>query len=262
MKLWTRVLCAILALLHASWAYSAATVASAVGDVKVAAPGAAPAALAKGAAVASGATVTTGPTGRAILRFDDGQIVAVHGDTTFRIDEYRFDAQKPEADKGVFSLLKGAIRALTGAIGSRNPQTVAFRTPQATIGIRGTDFVVGSVNPTFAGPTVGGIVVNSQAVTSGFVQVLATAGPAQAIAFSALPPLVQAWFTELIALNLAVFAGSVAEGAGQVAAGLTAETVLPWAFALIAAGLVLASDSDDGGDQAATSHHSTATHHP
>lgn len=260
MKLWTRVLCAILALLQASWAYSAATVASAVGDVKVAVPGAAPATLAKGAAVASGATVTTGPTGRAILRFDDGQVVAMHGDTTFRIDEYRFDAQKPEADKGVFSLLKGAIRALTGALGARNPRNVAFRAPQATIGIRGTDFVMATVNPLFLGPTVGTLVVGPTDIASGYAQVLAAGGPAQAIAFSALPPLVQAWFTELIALNLAVFAGSVAEGAGQVAAGLTAEAVLPWVAALIAGGLILTSDSDD--DQAATSHHSTATHHP
>jgi hypothetical protein len=254
-------LCGILVLLHASWAYSAATAASAVGDVKVAAPGAAPAALAKGAAVASGATVTTGPTGRAILRFDDGQVVAVHGDTTFRIDEYRFDAQKPEADKGVFSLLKGAIRALTGALGARNPRNVAFRAPQATIGIRGTDFVMATVNPLFLGPSAGTLVVGTAEITKGYAQVLAVGGPLQAIEFSALPPLVQAWFTELIALNLAAFAGGVAEGAGQLAGGLTAEAVLPWVAALIAGGLILTSDDDDG-DQATTSHHSTTTHHP
>lgn len=40
------------------------------------------------------------------------------------------------------SLLKGTLRYVTGFIGRANPEAVKVSTPTATIGIRGTDFIV------------------------------------------------------------------------------------------------------------------------
>jgi hypothetical protein len=40
------------------------------------------------------------------------------------------------------SILRGTMRYITGLIGRRNPEAIKVNTPTATIGIRGTDFIV------------------------------------------------------------------------------------------------------------------------
>lgn len=97
--------------------------------------------LARGAEVSPGETVDTG-TGRVQLRFSDGAIVSLQPQTHFRIDSYEFKGQPDGSEKGFFSLLKGAMRTITGAIGKTDHKAYRLDTAVATIGIRGTEYAV------------------------------------------------------------------------------------------------------------------------
>ena len=96
-------------------------------------------ALPKGGEVRSGETVSTGD-GRAQLSFTDGAIVSLQPKTDFRIDEYTFVEADPGKEKGFFSLLKGALRTITGRVGKANRSAYKMSTTVATIGIRGTEY--------------------------------------------------------------------------------------------------------------------------
>lgn len=91
-----------------------------------------------GAAVNKGDSVEAGPGASGVLVFQDDSRLTVSSDTLMKIDDYRFDAQKPESGSSVVSLVKGSMRALTGVIGKENNAAVSYNTPTATIGIRGT----------------------------------------------------------------------------------------------------------------------------
>ncbi len=112
------------------------------GEVRFSAEKAKPVNAADGVRVTSGSTVSTGASGRTILRFDDGQAVVLNPNTEFKITNYRFDEANPKQDSAVFELLKGAMRSVSGLIGRRNAQAYVLRSSTATIGIRGTDFMV------------------------------------------------------------------------------------------------------------------------
>ncbi|GAB4173949.1 MAG: hypothetical protein OHK0026_02670 [Rhodocyclaceae bacterium] len=257
--------CALAFALQAGYAAAAATVRSAVGDVKVVSGAAAPVAVSKGQTVASGATIATGDNGRAILRFDDGQVVALHGNTSFRIDEFRFEAARPEAGSAFFSLLKGAIRAVTGLIGQRNARLVAFRTPQATIGIRGTDFMMAIVNPLYLNVISGGITAENAGGTAAFGAgqfgtVQAMNVPATTIPGSALPAGVATAFSQLAGMELGGLAGGAASGAGAGEAGAAAGIGSGAGIAIgagVAAGLAIGG----GGGGGETPAHTTSSHH-
>lgn len=97
--------------------------------------------LARGEKVSAGETVDTG-SGRAQLRFSDGAIVSLQPQTQFRIDSYEFKGKPDGSEKGFFSLLKGAMRTITGAIGRADRKAYRLDTVVATIGIRGTEYAV------------------------------------------------------------------------------------------------------------------------
>ena len=97
--------------------------------------------LVRGAEVSPGDTVDTGG-GRAQLRFTDGAMVSLQPQTQFRIDSYEFRGQPDGSEKGFFSLLKGAMRTITGAIGKADRKAYRLDTAVATIGIRGTEYAV------------------------------------------------------------------------------------------------------------------------
>lgn len=86
-----------------------------------------------------GQLISTGSDGRAQIRFSDGALVSLQPASKFRIDQYRFDRQE---QRGFYSLLEGTIRAISGRIGKSSSDDFRLDTPSATIGIRGTEFVV------------------------------------------------------------------------------------------------------------------------
>ncbi len=74
------------------------------------------------------------------LIFNDETIVTIGKNSNFSIKNYMFDeSSEPEAS---FSLLKGAMRTITGKIGKIAPERFNIQTKTATIGIRGTNFTI------------------------------------------------------------------------------------------------------------------------
>ncbi len=122
-------------------AASAARVDFAVGDVKALAADGSSRTLAKGAEIGNGEMIDTG-SGRAQVRFSDGAQVSLAPQTQFRIDDYRFAGKSDGSEKGFFSLLKGAMRTITGLVGRSNRDNYRVTTTVATIGIRGTEYSV------------------------------------------------------------------------------------------------------------------------
>lgn len=113
----------------------------AVGEVRALAADGTARALAKGATFDSGETIETGE-GRAQLRFTDGAQISLQPRSQFRIDDYRFSGQADGSEKGLFSLMKGGLRTITGWIGRTNRDNYKVTTTVATIGIRGTEYSV------------------------------------------------------------------------------------------------------------------------
>jgi hypothetical protein len=91
----------------------------------------------QGETVNSGDSITLA-VGRAQVRFDDGGWISLEPRTDFRVDEYG----RIPTDNIVLALLKGSVRAVTGALTAAAPRNYRLRTPVAYIGIRGTSFLV------------------------------------------------------------------------------------------------------------------------
>lgn len=96
--------------------------------------------------IVSDTLIRTDNVSAALLKFEDGQIVTMQANSIFRVREYRYDANKVEDSSIIFSMLKGGLRFVTGLIGQRKKQAFRLLTPNATLGIRGTDFMVAMVD--------------------------------------------------------------------------------------------------------------------
>ena len=84
--------------------------------------------------------VITADKSKAQIIFKDETIVTVGKNSNFSISKYIFDdVNEPIAE---FSMIKGAMKAITGRIGKIAPQKFKVKTKTATIGIRGTNFTV------------------------------------------------------------------------------------------------------------------------
>jgi len=94
-------------------------------------------AVSRGTEVLDGDTLYTG-NGRAQVRFTDGAFVSLQPNTEFGVREYRYDGRTDGTERGLFALVRGAVRTVTGAIGRYNRASYQVRTPTATVGIRGT----------------------------------------------------------------------------------------------------------------------------
>jgi len=198
-------------LFSAASAFAAAVVQSIQGDVRAGPIGKPVAGVTLDQRLASGTTVVTGPDAQVILRFDDGQRVVLGPSTHFRIVDFSYLEGDPTMDRSVFALLKGALRIVSGAIATRNRAAVALRTPQAMIGIRGTDFMVALVNPAYISVLEGAVSATNAAGTVVFAAgriglVPASAELAGAIPASTLPEAAAAAFSNLSAA--AVVGGS------------------------------------------------------
>jgi hypothetical protein len=121
--------------------------------------------LAAKSEVESGDTLVAEKNTYAQIHFIDNSEITLRPGTTFKIDNFAYEADKPEGDSAAFSLVKGGLRSITGLLGKRNKEKFQLKTPAATIGIRGTTFIAqwvedasgltaptGPVNP---GPTPG-----------------------------------------------------------------------------------------------------------
>ena len=153
------VFLALLALFFTDLALAAgAVVTSTTGTVSVQTGQAAPRTLRTGDQVAQGDTVITGANSSTVLKFDDGQVVALTANSRMQVTNYAYNPQT-ESGNVLLSLVSGGMRAITGLIGRRAPSQVAYRAATATIGIRGTDVTIAT--------SEGSVVVT---VTNGVIQ--------------------------------------------------------------------------------------------
>lgn len=114
----------------------------AAGSVTVAIGKGDPRPAVKNNAVDSGTVIRTGDKSSAVLKFADGQVVSMQANSTFQVRSYTYEPKKAEGSNIVFSMLKGGMRFITGEIGQRNKKAFKLVTPHATIGIRGTEFML------------------------------------------------------------------------------------------------------------------------
>lgn len=139
-----RILVAIAVLLAGGsiHAQEAARVQTATGVISVERPDGARQILAVGSEVRSGDVLRTERESTAGLRFTDGTQVTLRPNTRIALEGYNYDVETPAGDNFAMRLLKGGMRTVTGLLGKRRPEAFAVRAITATVGIRGTDFVV------------------------------------------------------------------------------------------------------------------------
>jgi len=85
--------------------------------------------------------ISTGKKGAVGIIFTDDTILSLGPNTKLVMDEYVFAPQKKEMSM-IMRLIKGTASYLSGIIGKQSPDTVKLKTPEATIGMRGTRFLV------------------------------------------------------------------------------------------------------------------------
>ncbi|MBU1358768.1 MAG: FecR domain-containing protein [Gammaproteobacteria bacterium] len=85
--------------------------------------------------------IVTGADGAASAMLRDGTILVVGPSSRLDLKEFHFDSTTRDGGMLV-ALLRGSLRMITGLIGKANPDAVRVETQTATIGIRGTDFIV------------------------------------------------------------------------------------------------------------------------
>lgn len=96
----------------------------------------------KGSGIEKMDTVSTNSQGKFMISFVDGTTVKITENSRLVIDDFVFDGDKPKAGKLGLRLALGTARYASGALAHGNPKGVNIRTPTATIGVRGTDFLM------------------------------------------------------------------------------------------------------------------------
>lgn len=241
------------------------------GDVKVNAQ-----AAAMGSKVDAGSMIKTGPASRATIRFDDGQIVVLGANTEFKVREYAYSKEDPSKDNIVLDIFRGSLRAISGALGHRNPNKFALFTPTATAGIRGTDFLttvldyVGQDGVTrqqaFFSVKGGQIEVSTKAgklpLGKGQAVLTTPSGAITPVPLESLPAELQSLANMEVAGVTGTGAGTAVTGTTGAGAGVAVVAVPVIAVAGAIAGVVAATSDNSTvtGHHGATSHHSTGHH--
>ena len=147
--------------------------------------------------------INTGDKSSALLRFEDGQVVTIQANSTFQVRDYRYDARKIENSNIVFSMLKGGMRFITGLIGQKRKQAFRLLTPNATIGIRGTEFMVAMAGKSMYSQVLTGKIgmtnaTGSTVLGAGQTAVLASSPAAGTMVSASATP--AGTFTELLSI--------------------------------------------------------------
>ncbi len=73
------------------------------------------------------------------ITFADGAISMLSPETTMTVQEFSMDLDSPSF---VLQIAAGAMRTISGEVVEQNPDAFKVTTPRATVGIRGTDFII------------------------------------------------------------------------------------------------------------------------
>lgn len=101
--------------------------------------------------VENGDTLVTEKNTYAQVRFIDNSEITLRPASTLTIENFSFDGGRQDGDQARFNLVKGGLRSVTGLLGKRSKEKFELKTPTATIGIRGTTFIVEHVATDVAG---------------------------------------------------------------------------------------------------------------
>ena len=100
---------------------------------------------ARGTELDTGDVVRTNE-GRVQVRMTDGAFISLQPNTEFGIKNYKFEGRTDGSESALYSLVKGAMRTVTGLIGRVNRNRYQVATPTATVGIRGTGGLIQVLN--------------------------------------------------------------------------------------------------------------------
>ncbi|MFT5657387.1 MAG: hypothetical protein ACI9KN_000660 [Gammaproteobacteria bacterium] len=89
-----------------------------------------------------GDRITTSRDSTIVIAMDDGAEVHLKQDSIIKITEYIFSSGFDNASSSIMDLLRGGFRKITGLIGDNAQANYQVQTGLATIGIRGTEYVV------------------------------------------------------------------------------------------------------------------------
>jgi hypothetical protein len=132
---------ALVAMPSAAWAQAVSApvqLIAAVGEVRILGRDGAPRPAVRGGELRDGETLVTGANGLAQVRFADGAMISVRGNTELKLDRFAYRGRDDRSASLLLSLLKGGFRSVTGLIGRLNRDGYRINTPFATIGVRGT----------------------------------------------------------------------------------------------------------------------------
>ncbi|EJM99711.1 FecR domain-containing protein [Herbaspirillum sp. YR522] len=88
-----------------------------------------------------GDRVVTGADAAAGITLRDDTLMSIGPGSSFVLEDFAFNESAGEGRIAV-RLAKGTLRYVSGLIGKHSPSSQQVATPTATIGIRGTDFIV------------------------------------------------------------------------------------------------------------------------
>lgn len=90
--------------------------------------------------IQAGDMLRTGASSNAQIKLNDGGLIAVRPNSEFKIAAFNYNGKNDGSESASLNLLKGGVRAVTGAIGRANKDNLKVDAVVATIGIRGTGF--------------------------------------------------------------------------------------------------------------------------
>ena len=89
-----------------------------------------------------GDRITTGIDSTAFIAMDDGAEIYLKEDSVVKISTYIITSGFGKDSSSIIDLIKGGLRKLTGSIGASSLSNYQVNTGLATIGIRGTEYVI------------------------------------------------------------------------------------------------------------------------
>ena len=252
------LLVGVLALALPLAALAGTVVESFKGDVQVGG-----AAVKQGQRLVSPTAITTGPGAQVFLKFDDEMQIVLGENSLLRMVDFRYTSSNA-TDRGVFELLRGSARVVTGKIAANNPTQFFFRTPQTQLTIeRPADFTVALVNPAYIAVKSGTVVSSNGygSVPLGAGSTTGIAGNAAApvaMSASAFPASATAAMSTLSVASVGAPVGGSAAGVAATAAGTGAGFAAPLLVggaALAAVAAAAAANDDEPSQPSATTHH-------
>jgi len=134
-------LMAICLLMTGEWCWAAAgTIQVVIGAARISQHTGQERPAARGDNLYEGDTVATDSNSNVQIRMIDEAIVWLRPESQFKIDKYRSNQHGAARNEASLRLLSGTLRQLTGMIGKSSPSDYKLKTPNAVIGIRGTEF--------------------------------------------------------------------------------------------------------------------------